>query len=433
MRKNYKQLGTLTKTERETLILVNIGTVLEYFDFKTYMHIAVILNSLFFPVSDPYTNALLAAFSFSMGYILRPIGSFIFGILGDWWGRKTNILITTMTMSISSFFLGCMPTYAQAGFKASIAVVVCRAIQGVSSAVELIGAAVYVTETLKPPKSYFFGGMTGLAAGLGELLALFCCSALIMLRPEDGWRYVFFLGSGIAVLGMIARTKLRETPEFIKASSEFKSRKKNTKGTIIKSLLQHKRNAISYLLVGLLTPFSFFVSFIYMGTILTSKYGYTPENLIPHNLGITIIDLIVYCGMLFFTLYCNTIKIMKLSAYIFIAISACVPFVVNHSTSAVPIFIMQSLLASFSISELGLAVFARGFPVVGRYTLLGVSYSLARALAAISTSYGCVYIGDKYGIEGVSVLLILVVTAHLVGLYMFVPCQEDQELFQKNK
>lgn len=124
---------------------------------------------------------------------------------------------------------------------------------------------------------------------------------------------------------------------------------------------------------------------------------------------------------------------MKLSAYIFIAISACVPFVVNHSTSAVPIFIMQSLLASFSISELGLAVFARGFPVVGRYTLLGVSYSLARALAAISTSYGCVYIGDKYGIEGVSVLLILVVTAHLVGLYMFVPCQEDQELFQKNK
>jgi MFS family permease len=428
--KACNELKSLTKKERETLVLVNMGTVLEYFDFKTYMHIAVILNATFFPTSDPYTNALLAAFSFSMGYILRPIGSFIFGILGDWWGRKTNILITTMAMSISSFFLGCMPTYAQAGFKASIAVIICRAIQGICSAVEIIGAAVYVTETLKPPRSYFFGGMTGLAAGIGELLALFCCSALIMLRPEDGWRYVFFLGSGLAVLGMIARTRLRETPEFIKASSEFKSKKQNTKGAIVKTLFQHKRNAIAYLLVGLLTPFSFFVSFIYMGTILTSNYGYTPENLMPHNLGITVIDLIVYCGMLFLTLYYNPLKIMKVVAYLFIATSALVPFVVNHSTSVFPIFMMQSLIAVFSVSELGLGVFARGFPVVGRYTLLGVSYSLARALAAVSTSYGCVYVGDRYGIEGVSVLLILIACAHLIGLYLFVPCEEDKTFFQ---
>ncbi len=417
---------SLSKEERETLFLINIGTVLEYFDFKTYMHIAVVLNAIFFPTSDPYTNALLAAFSFSMGYLLRPIGSFIFGILGDLWGRKTNIMITTMAMSISSFFLGCMPTYAQAGIKASIAVLVCRAIQGISSAVEIIGATVYVTEILKPPRSYFYGGMSGFAAGIGELLALFFCSALLFLRPQDGWRYVFFLGSGIAVLGMIARTKLKETPEFLKAAEDLRRSDALNKKSIIKTLLDHKRNAFAYLLIGLLTPVSFFVCLIYMGGLLTTKFGYTPEDIIPHNFMITIIDLVVYCLLMYLSLYYNPIKIMKVSAALFLIISFFLPVVVHHSTSVLPIFIIQTLLASLSVSELGLAVFARGFPVIGRYTLLGVSYSLARALAAVSTSYGCVYLGEKFGIEGVAGLLIVVVSAQLFGLFYFVPCPEDK-------
>jgi MFS family permease len=361
-----------------------------------------------------------------MGYLLRPIGSLIFGILGDLWGRKTNIMITTTSMSVSSFFLGCMPTYAEVGIRASIAVLVCRAIQGISSAVEIIGATVYVTEILKPPRSYFFGGMMGLAAGIGELLALFCCSVFLFLRPQDGWRYVFFLGSAIAVIGMVARTRLKETPEFIKASQDFKGVDSTYRKPLFAILWEHRRNALAYLLVSLLTPFSFFVCLIYMGTILTSKYGYSPEDIIPHNLCITVIDLIVYCGFLFLTLYYNPIRIMKFVAFMFLIISSALPLVINYSPSVIPVFIVQALLASLSISELGLAIFARGFPVIGRYTLLGVSYSLARAMAAVSTSYGCVYIGDKFGIVGVTILLMGVVSAHLLGLYLFVPCAEDR-------
>lgn len=162
-------LSGLKRDQKETIFLLNLGTFLEYFDFKTYIHIAVILNSVFFPVYDSYTSALLAAFSFSMAYLLRPVGSLIFGLLGDLWGRKGNILITTMSMSVASFFLGVMPTYAQTGIKASIGVIVCRVIQGICSAVEVTGASIYLTETIKGPRSYFFTALVWLSVGMGGI------------------------------------------------------------------------------------------------------------------------------------------------------------------------------------------------------------------------------------------------------------------------
>ena len=91
----------LTRQQKEAIGLLSIGTFLEYFDLMLYVHMAVILNELFFPKTDPFTASLLSAFAFCSIFVFRPIGAIIFGYIGDNIGRKATIVITTFLMSIS--------------------------------------------------------------------------------------------------------------------------------------------------------------------------------------------------------------------------------------------------------------------------------------------------------------------------------------------
>lgn len=266
---------------------------------------------------------------------------------------------------------------------------------------------------------------------MGGVFALFCCSCLLYLRPDDGWRYVFFLGSGLAVVGMIARATLKETPEFLEVSKKYKDHQK--KKMVFKAFSSYKRNAIAYFLACLLNPFSFFVSIIYVGGILSHKFGYSATELISHNFFIVLIDMILYCAILYLTLYINPLKIIKFSSLLYVIFAAFFPLVIAYSTTIFPIFIMQ-ILIHCTFTDAATAVFARGFPVLGRYTLLGVSYSLARALAAVCTSYACIYIGEKYGIWGVGILLVLIAIIRLIGIYLFVPsCENGNHPLQEKR
>lgn len=70
--------SALKKDQKEAVGLLQVGTFLEYFDLMIYVHMAVLLNELFFPKTDPYTASLLAAFAFCSTWVLRPFGALIF-------------------------------------------------------------------------------------------------------------------------------------------------------------------------------------------------------------------------------------------------------------------------------------------------------------------------------------------------------------------
>ena len=91
----------LKREQREAIGLLQVGTFLEYFDLMLYVHMAVLLNELFFPKTDPHTAALISAFAFCSTYVFRPFGALIFGWIGDNIGRRPTVIITTMMMSIS--------------------------------------------------------------------------------------------------------------------------------------------------------------------------------------------------------------------------------------------------------------------------------------------------------------------------------------------
>lgn len=102
-------------------------------DLLLYVHMAVLLNELFFPKADPFTASLHSAFAFCSTYVLRPIGALIFGYIGDNIGRKHTVIITTLMMSGSCVVMSVLPTYAEIGITASYTIIICRIIQGMSS------------------------------------------------------------------------------------------------------------------------------------------------------------------------------------------------------------------------------------------------------------------------------------------------------------
>ena len=104
--------SALNREQKEAVGLLQIGTFLEYFDLMLYVHMAVLLNDLFFPKEDPKTAGLLTALAFCSTYVLRPFGALFFGYIGDHIGRKTTVIMTTMMMATSCIIMATLPTYA---------------------------------------------------------------------------------------------------------------------------------------------------------------------------------------------------------------------------------------------------------------------------------------------------------------------------------
>ena len=213
-------LSSLTKQHREAIGILQIGTVLEYFDLMLYVHMAVLLDQLFFPKTDPHTAALISAMTFCSTFVFRPLGALIFGYIGDNLGRKYTVIITTTMMAISCVTMANLPTYAQIGITATWAITLCRIIQGLSSMGEIIGAQLYLTELIKPPIRYLAVSLIGCSNCFGTMLALAVTTAVLYLGLE--WRIAFWIGASIALVGFIARTALRETPEFVDAKRQIK-------------------------------------------------------------------------------------------------------------------------------------------------------------------------------------------------------------------
>ena len=102
--------SSLKREQKEAIGLLQIGTLLEYFDLMLYVHMAVLLNELFFPKTEPHTAALLTALTFCSTFVLRPFGALICGHIGDTFGRKPTVVITTSMMAMFCVLMANLPT-----------------------------------------------------------------------------------------------------------------------------------------------------------------------------------------------------------------------------------------------------------------------------------------------------------------------------------
>lgn len=427
-------LAELRRDQREAVGLLQIGTFLEYFDLMLYVHMAVLMNEIFFPKTDPHTAALLAAFAFCSTYVLRPFGALIFGYIGDTIGRKTTVIITTTMMSISCIIMANLPTYAQVGITATWLVTACRIMQGLSSMGEIIGAQIYITEITKPPARYPAVAFIGVASSLGAVAALGV--ATLVTTSGFNWRVAFWIGAGVAVVGSIARTRLRETPDFVdkkrqvqKELEEAALQKSKKPATLLKmkNLLEtktkeklNKKTLLACFFVYCGWPLSFYLAYMYFNPLLMQKFGYTPEDIIFHNLFLSIVVVINSSLWSWLSFKIHPLLILKRKAQIFLGLGFCLPVLIPQASNPISIFVLQSFLLSFSIgANPADSVFIKYFPVFKRFTATSFLYAASRAMIYIITSFSLVYLTEWFGQGGLLLVLIPVTLGFLWGVHYF--------------
>lgn len=449
--------SSLNREQKEALGLLQVGTFLEYFDLMLYIHMAVLLNELFFPKTDPQTAALLAAFAFCSTYVMRPIGAFIFGWMGDNIGRKSTIILTTVMMSLSCILMANLPTYAQIGISAAWVITICRIIQGMSSMGEIIGAQIYITESVSRPASYSAVALLTLAANAGASVALGVST--LVTSYFMNWRLAFWIGAAIALIGAMARTRLRETPDFLalkrqqikSAMQELKLQDEKDNNTNPTPKPHHWKEPISvktlvsYFLIYCGWPLTFYLAYMYFNPLLKDSFGYTSQDIIKHNFLLSLIPVSTAIVWSFLSYYIHPLKLIKYRWAFAFLLLIIMPFWLTYINTPTQIFLLQSFILMFNFGTLPAeAVFNYHLPIYRRFTLASFLYALSRALMYIVTSFGLVYLGNKFESYGMWIITLPIGLANIygilyfeglerkLGIYPYVPSQRLKHVVNKD-
>ena len=418
-------ISSFTRTERDAIGLLQMGTFLEYFDFMLYVHMLVLLNEIFFPATNPHASNLLSSFAFCSTFIFRPFGSLLIGYIGDRIGRKATVVITTFMMAVSCSVMAMLPTYAEIGIAAAWMLTTCRIVQGMSSMGEKTGAELYLTELIKLPQRYPVVAVVEVCSTLGVTCALGV--AFLVTSHGFNWRLAFWIGAGIALVGSIARTTLRETPDFIDAKrrmqqtmQEVGSQTENYKNNPIFKEPLNKKTAILYFLIQTAQPVWFYFVYIHCGNILKSTFHYTPDQIIGQNFIVAAMEFtstIVYAWL---SSKFHPLKIIGIQLKLSIIFFIICPFLLNNIDSPFGILMVQCFIVMAAPTAFpAIAVFYKHFPVFKRFTCASFTYATSRALMYIITSFGLVYLTEYFSHWGLLVIVVPVLIGFSLGIFHF--------------
>ncbi len=218
-----------------------IGSALEYYDFFIYATAAsLVFPQLFFPSTDQRIAIVASLATYGVGYVARPIGAILLGHWGDAHGRKNVLLVCLFLMGLSTMAVGLLPTYAQIGVWAPVALVVLRLIQGFAVAGEISGASSMIVEHAPFGRRGFFTSFTLQGVQAGQIFAAAVYLPLsYLLSPADfvswGWRVPFLLSVVVLIAGVIIRREVEETPAFV----EERRRGGAPKAPVMEALSKH--------------------------------------------------------------------------------------------------------------------------------------------------------------------------------------------------
>lgn len=425
---NKNNISVLSKEQKHATSLLSIGTFLEYFDLMLYVHMAVLLNELFFPKTDAHTAALLSAFAFCSTFVFRPLGALFFGWLGDHIGRKTTVIITTFMMAFSCLVMANLPTYEQIGVAAAWLVTICRIIQGMSSMGEIMGAQIYLLEVTKPPIQYPVVASIIAFCNLGGTFAL--AVATLVTSYGMNWRNAFWIGAIIALTGMVARTSLRESSEFADAKKQLKNslkiahnKEKIDLDNIGNSLLKEKvstKTALAYFLMECTWPVSFYFTYSHCANILKHTYGFSPEQVIQQNFIVSIVNLVSYVILTYLCYRIYPLVILRFRLKVFWLFLILCPYLLDNTSSSFEILLIQSFFIIFRPDAFpAIPILIKYFPVFKRFTYASWLFALSRALMHVVTSFGLVYLVQYWGNWGLWIIMIPVSFGFLFGLLHF--------------
>jgi MFS family permease len=234
----------IPKNFRTVIIAASVGNVIEWYDFYIFGSLAAILSVKFFEQSNPIAALLSTIALFTAGFLIRPLGAFLFGWMGDKVGRKYTFLVTLSGMGIGTGAIGLIPTYASIGLAAAFILFGLRMIQGLCLGGEYGGAITYVAEHVEDQHRGYYTGWLQTSPTLGIVVSL---AVIILTRTWAGteafnawaWRVPFLLSFLMVAIAIYIRLQLQETPIFAEIKAKGQMTKNPWKEAFLSSNIKY--------------------------------------------------------------------------------------------------------------------------------------------------------------------------------------------------
>lgn len=269
------KLSETSLHRRRAAISSVIGTTIEWYDFFIYGTVgALVFPTLFFPESDPYAGLMQTFLIFAIGFVARPVGSFFFSHFGDRFGRKTTLIFTLLMMGIATTTMGLLPTYETIGIWAPLLLSILRFLQGLSAGGEWGGAVLLSMEWAGRDRRGFFASLPQLGSPFGLVLSSTVVSLLLTVSGDAffswAWRIPFLFSLGLVIVGLYARLRVLESPEFQKVLKD----ENVSQAPVLESLRTYPKTILWAILVNIVM----FAAFYTFSTFFIG-YGSTYLNL----------------------------------------------------------------------------------------------------------------------------------------------------------
>jgi MHS family alpha-ketoglutarate permease-like MFS transporter len=263
----------------KAIFIGSVGNLVEWYDFYAYAAFALYFAGAFFPSTDPVVQQLNVALLFAFGFLVRPLGGWLFGYLADHYGRRGALMLSVALMCFGSLMIAVTPTFATIGFAAPVVLGIARIVQGLSLGGEYGTSATYLTEMADQRHRGFYSSFQYVTLIGGQICALLVLLILqnVFLTNDQirawGWRIPFAIGALLAVIALVMRRNLHETEAFEAAKSVARRT-----GSLRQLVLQHPREVA--LVVGLTAggTAAFYTYTTYMQKFLKLSVGLTDDQ-----------------------------------------------------------------------------------------------------------------------------------------------------------
>lgn len=374
----------------------SIGNLVEWYDWYAYSAFALYFSASFFPQGNKTAQLLNTAGIFALGFLMRPIGGWIFGRIADKVGRKQSMTLSVLLMSFGSLLIAFIPTYQSIGIIAPLVLLFARLLQGLSVGGEYGVSATYLSEMASKNRRGFYSSFQYVTLIGGQLFALGIQLILQKVLSDAelhawGWRIPFVIGAILSLVALYMRSILYET----KAFEALKNRSDERKGTI-RELLKHPKALL--LVVGLTLggTLAFYTYTTYMQKFLV----YTVNLSKAESTLISFISMLIFALIqpLFGALSDRIGRRPLLISFGVLGSICTVPLLtaLSHTTSQYTAFflLLSGLFIVSGYTSINAVVKAELFPAEVRALGVGLPYALTVAIFGGTAEYVALYLKD---------------------------------------
>mmetsp|Transcript_10104 Transcript_10104/g.14822 ORF Transcript_10104/g.14822 Transcript_10104/m.14822 type:complete len:521 (-) Transcript_10104:113-1675(-) len=410
-----------------------VGNVLEWYDFAVFGYFSDIIGQVFFPPNQEGNAATIESFAvFGAAFLMRPIGGVLLGYVGDTFGRKKALSISIFLMAFPTFAMGCLPSYAQAGWFSTISLILIRMLQGMSVGGQLMASLVFTLENADRDKWGLYASYVWAAGNFGTLLGGVVGSVIrATMTPEQlllyGWRIPFLSGIIVSVAGFYLRSSEGAEDDDNKIDEEGEEEVEETQPTnaLVEALKpENFRALLAATMVPVLSASGFYLTYVWMAIYMATLSEVNLSSAMTINSTTLLIASCIFLPLPGWLSDKYGRKfIMSIGAVAIGLLGPSMVTVIGSSGSPYLAFGAQFVLGiSYSLWVVPMGAYLmESFPPESRLTSVSIGYNLAMAIVAGSTPAVATTMVDVLGPTSPGWIYTVTATLSMIGLWIVAP------------